>query len=164
MTAIPATEPAALAYTADNCTIGRTLDLLRDRSSFLVVREVFNGVRRFDDIRVHTAIPRAVLSDRLAGLVEHGLLRRVPYREPGQRTRDEYRLTDKGFDLYPVLTALLQWGDRYLADPEGGPLVLSHRDCGAPVHVELRCEAGHDVTVMRDVVPGPGPGARRAPA
>jgi DNA-binding HxlR family transcriptional regulator len=125
-----------------------------------VLREVFLGIHRFDDLRVRTGIPRQVLSGRLATLVEQGVLRRVPYREPGARERQEYRLTDKGLDLYPVLIALREWGDRYLADPGGGPLAIVHRDCGEPVHLVARCAAGHEVDRPRDLVPRPGPGAR----
>jgi len=154
-------SPAALAWSAENCSIGRTLDLLRDRWTFLVLREVVNGVRRFDDMRVRTNVPRAVLSDRLASLVAQGMLRRVPYQEPGQRTRHEYRLTEKGLDLYPVLVAMLEWGDRYLSDAEGPALELVHRDCRAPLHLEVRCEDGHVVTDPREIVARPGPGARR---
>ena len=157
-------SPAALAWSADNCSIGRTLDVLRDRWSFLVLREVFNGVRRFDDMRVRTHIPRAVLSDRLATLVEQGMLRRVPYQEPGRRTRHEYRLTQKGLDLYPVLAAMLEWGDRYLADPDGPALDLIHRDCEAPLHLEVHCDSGHIVTDPRDILTRPGAGARRRTA
>jgi DNA-binding HxlR family transcriptional regulator len=153
-------SPAALAWSAENCSIGRTLDLLRDRWSFLVLREVFNGVRRFDDMRVRTHIPRAVLADRLASLVEQGMLRRVPYREPGKRTRQEYRLTQKGLDLYPVLAAMLEWGNRYLADPDGPALELVHRDCGAALHLEVHCDSGHVVTDPREILTRPGPAAR----
>ena len=99
-------EPAALEWSADNCTIGRALDVIGDRWSLLVLREVFQGIRRFDQLTVRTAIPRQMLTDRLDQLVADGLLRREPYQEPGQRRRHEYRLTDKGLDLYPVLLAL----------------------------------------------------------
>src|ERR671928_1462058 len=99
-------HPSALDWSADNCTIGRTLDVLADRWSFLVVREVFQGIRRFDDLTVRTAIPRTVLTDRLHRLVDAGILRREPYREPGSRSRLEYRLTQKGLDLHPLLLAL----------------------------------------------------------
>lgn len=168
-TAVPAPStregaPTALDWSADNCSIGRTLDVLRDRWSFLVLREVFNGVRRFDDMRVRTSIPRAVLSDRLASLVDQGLLRRVPYREPGMRTRDEYRLTRKGLDLYPVLAAMLEWGNRYLADDDGPALELVHRGCGATMHLEIHCDAGHVVSEPREILTRPGPAARRRTA
>ncbi|MFK3983255.1 winged helix-turn-helix transcriptional regulator [Micromonospora sp. NPDC050397] len=135
--------------------------ILGERWTVVVLREVFTGVRRFDDMRVRTGIPRQVLTNRLAGLVEQGLLRREPYREPGARQRHEYRLTEKGLDLWPVLVALLTWGDRYLADPEGAPLVAAHRDCEAPVRIELHCADGHQVAGPRDVVPRPGPGLRQ---
>ena len=153
-------SPAALAWSTENCSIGRTLDVLRDRWSFLVLREAFNGVRRFDDMRVRTHIPRAVLSDRLATLVEQGMLRRVPYQVPGSRTRHEYRLTQKGLDLYPVLAAMLAWGDRYLADVEGPAVELVHRDCGSPIHLEVHCDSGHVVTDPREIRTRPGPAAR----
>jgi DNA-binding HxlR family transcriptional regulator len=93
-----------------------------------------------------------VLSDRLATLVEQGVLTRVPYQAEGERQRHEYRLTAKGRDLYPTLVALMQWGDTYLADGPP-PLELQHRDCGAAVHLELTCEAGHTVAGAREVEP-----------
>lgn len=151
---------AAQEFSVASCTIGRTMAILGERWTVVVLREVFLGVRRFDDMKARTGIPRQVLANRLAVLVEHDVLRRVPYQQPGARVRHEYRLTDKGFDLYPVLLAVREWGDAYLADPEGPPLLSVHRDCGAPVHTELHCAAGHQVTAYRDVLPRPGPGAR----
>nr|WP_203981547.1 helix-turn-helix domain-containing protein [Planosporangium flavigriseum] len=135
--------------------------IIGDKWTFVVLRDVFQGIHRFDQMRVRTGIPRQVLTNRLDRLVAEGLLRREPYREEGSRTRTEYRLTDKGLDLYPVLVAILAWGDRYLADPEGSPIELVHRDCGAPVHAPLNCTAGHEVKSPREIAPRPGPGARR---
>ena len=154
-------RPEALDWSVDNCTIGRTLDILGDRWSFIVLREVFQGIRRFDDLTVRTSIPRTVLTDRLRRLVDAGILRREPYREPGARGRFEYRLTQKGLDLYPVLLALQAWGDRYLADPEGPPIQFVHRDCGEPLHLVMRCEAGHELERSRDAGGRPGSGAHR---
>jgi len=154
-------RPDALDWSVENCTIGRAMTILGEKWTVVVLREVFNGVRRFDDMRDRTGIPRQVLTNRLAMLVERGVLRRQPYREPGARLRYEYRLTEMGIDLYPVLVAVREWGDRYLADPEGPPLQTVHRDCGALVDTHLRCRAGHEVGSPRDVVPSPGPGARR---
>jgi len=151
--------PPALAYSTENCTIGRSMAILGERWTFVVLREVFNGIRRFEDMRSHTSIPRQVLSDRLGLLVEHDILRKEPYQPPGERVRHEYRLTAKGFDLYPVLAAIADWGDRYLADPAGTPNELAHRDCGAHVHAVLTCEAGHRIDDPRSVAPRPGPGA-----
>jgi DNA-binding HxlR family transcriptional regulator len=154
-------EPAALEWSADNCTIGRALEVIGDRWSLLVLREVFQGIRRFDQLTVRTAIPRQMLTERLEALVADGLLRREPYQEPGQRRRHEYRLTDKGIDLYPVLLALQQWGSAYLADPAGSPIEFVHRDCDEPLDLVLRCRAGHEVTDNRQVGGRVGPGARR---
>ena len=148
-------------YDPANCAIGAAVDILGERATFLVLREAFNGVRRFDDMQRRTGIPRQVLSSRLARLVGEGLLRKVPYQEAGQRSRDEYRLTSKGLDLYPVLVALMQWGDRYEAGPDGPPVALRHRNCGEPVELRLSCRAGHVLESARDVAPVPGPGARR---
>ena len=111
-----------LDYDPANCAIGAAVGIIGERPTFLVLREVFNGVRRFDDMQRRTGIPRQVLSQRLGRLVDEGLLRKMPYQESGQRSRDEYRLTDKGLDLYPVLVSLLQWGDRYAVGPAGPPV------------------------------------------
>jgi DNA-binding HxlR family transcriptional regulator len=148
-------------WSIDNCTVARAMAILGDKWTFVVLREVFVGIRRFDQMRVRTGVPRQVLTNRLDRLVTEGVLRRVPYREEGHRVRDEYRLTEKGLDLYPVLTAILAWGDRYLADPEGSPIELVHRDCGAPVGTPLRCADGHALASPREVVSRPGPGAHR---
>ncbi len=151
----------ALNWSIDNCTVARAMGILGEKWSFVVLREIFTGVRRFDDMRERTGIPRQVLSNRLASLMAYGILRREPYREPGARLRYEYRLTERGFDLYPVLVALRDWGDRYLADPSGGPLRTVHAGCESQVHAVLRCEAGHDVDEVRQVQSRPGPGATR---
>jgi DNA-binding HxlR family transcriptional regulator len=150
-----------LDYDPANCAVGAAVAILGERPTFLVLREAFNGVRRFADMQRRTGIPRQVLSDRLAHLVQEGLLRKVPYRDSGQRSRHEYRLTAKGLDLYPVLVGLMQWGDTYAAGPDGPPVVLRHRDCGEPVHLQLACGAGHVLESARDVTPVPGPGARK---
>lgn len=155
------TASPALEFSTDNCTVGRTMAILGERWTVVVLRELFNGVRRFDDIRRHSGIPRQVLSNRLAGLVDEGILRRQPYRAEGERERHEYRLTAKGLDLYLVLLAVADWGDRYLADPEGPPVEFAHRDCGALVHPVLECDAGHRVDRPRDIAARPGPGAHR---
>jgi DNA-binding HxlR family transcriptional regulator len=130
-------------WKADRCSMAKALEVLSARSSFLIMREAFYGTRRFDDFVARVGITDAVAAARLRELVADGLLAREPYREPGQRTRHEYRLTEKGSDLFPVLVALLQWGDRWLND--GGRVELRHHDCGAHVGVEIRCAEGHEV-------------------
>jgi DNA-binding HxlR family transcriptional regulator len=137
-------EPRS-AWTADRCTIAKSLDVIATRSAFLILREAFYGTTRFDDFAQRVGIREPVTAARLRELVDHGLLEREDYREPGQRTRQRYRLTRKGADLFPALAALMQWGDRWL-DERGGPIELQHRDCGEPVAVELRCAAGHAVS------------------
>jgi DNA-binding HxlR family transcriptional regulator len=122
-----------------------------EKWSLLVLREAFLGVRRFAEFQRHLGAPKAVLTDRLGTLVEQGILRRVPYRAEGERQRHEYRLTEKGLDLYPTLVALMQWGDRYLGDGTAPPLELRHRDCGSPVHLGLVCDEGHQLAGARDV-------------
>jgi DNA-binding HxlR family transcriptional regulator len=154
-------RPWILDYDTANCAIGAAVEIIGERPTFLVLREAFNGVRRFDDMQRRTAMPRQVLSDRLARLVEAGLLRKVPYRENGQRRRDEYRLTDKGLDLYPVLVALMAWGNQHAVGPEGPQVLLRHRDCDEPVQLQLSCRAGHVLDSAREVTTVPGPGARK---
>src|SRR5260370_23071255 len=153
-------RPWILDYDSTNCAIGAAVGIIGERPTFLVLREAFNGVRRFDDIQRRTAMPRQVLSHRLARLVEEGLLRKVPYQDSGQRSRDEYRLTDKGLDLYPVLVALMQWGDQYAVAPAGPQVLLRHRDCGEPLQLQLSCRAGHVLDSAREVTAVLGPGAR----
>src|SRR5438552_7474244 len=126
-------RPWILEYDTANCTIGAAVAAIGEKWTFLVLREAFNGVRRFDDMRRRTKAPRQVLSDRLSKLADECLLRRVPYQERGQRARLEYRLTEKGLDLYPVLVSLMEWGEKYAAGPAGPQVLLTHRDCGAGV-------------------------------
>ena len=154
------TAPPALAWSTANCTVGRTMAILGERWTLVVLREVFNGVRRFEDIRRHSGIPRQVLSNRLALLVEQDVLRREPYRDPGERARHEYRLTEKGFDLYPVLVAIAGWGDRYVADGAGPPVEFEHRGCGAQVRLVVECAEGHRIEAPREVQTRTGPGIR----
>jgi DNA-binding HxlR family transcriptional regulator len=130
------------AWTASACSLARALDVVSTRSAFLLLREAFYGTARFDDFAERAGVSEPVAAARLRELVGAGLLTREEYREPGQRARLAYRLTDKGADLFPALAALMQWGDRWLSS-DGGPIGLRHRDCGEPVEVELRCAAGH---------------------
>jgi DNA-binding HxlR family transcriptional regulator len=148
------------AYDSDACSIARTLALVGDRWTLLVLRDVANGVGRFDELAGHLGIARNVLSRRLARLAEAGLVERTAYREPGARERHQYRLSQAGRDLIPVLLAFLAWGDRHLAGPEGPPAVVRHADCGAPVKVSLTCADGHELGDRPRVRLEPGPGSR----
>lgn len=128
---------------ARQCSVARVLEVVGEKWALLVLREVFLGVCRFDAIQAATGAPRAVLVRRLRTLVEAGVLRQQQYRDGDTRPRWEYRLTEQGAELQPVLTALMQWGDRYLAGADGPPLRLTHSDCGAQVRAILSCADGH---------------------
>jgi DNA-binding HxlR family transcriptional regulator len=151
-------------YSADNCSVKRTLDVVGEKWTLLVLREAFYGARRFEDFRRRVGCARNVLSERLGTLVDAGLMVREPYREPNQRTRHEYRLTEKGIDLLPALVALMHWGDRWEADAEGPPVEVVHRECGHPVETILRCSRDRESLTARDTRVRPGPGARCARA
>ena len=143
-------------WEARNCPIAKSIGLIGSRSAFLILREAFYGTTRFDEFAERAGISEPVAAARLRELVEAGLLERRPYREPGQRTRSEYHLTEMGADFFPALVALMQWGDRWLG-PAG--VELRHHDCGSPVRAELSCTSGHRVPVGEiDLAP------RRQPA
>ena len=140
-----------------NCPVAATLEVIGERWTPLVLREVFLGRRRFEEIQRGSGAATNIVADRLATLVEQGVLRKVPYGERSDRF--EYRLTRKGADLAPVIQAILQWGTRYTAPPEGPARVLLHTACGhetEPVHVCSHCGEELD---PREIRTGPGPGA-----
>jgi DNA-binding HxlR family transcriptional regulator len=145
----------AASWDRSNCSVAGTLAVVGEKWSLLVLREAFLGVRRFADLQRILGAPKAVLTDRLATLVGHGVLTRVPYQAEGERQRHEYRLTQKGLDLYPALVALMEWGDRYLCEDGVPPLELRHKDCGAPVRLTLVCGEGHELGGAREVRPHP---------
>jgi DNA-binding HxlR family transcriptional regulator len=149
-------------WSAENCSVKRTLDIVGEKWTFLVLREAYYGARRFEQFHAGVGCARNLLTSRLNTLVEHGLMQRLPYQEPGARQRSEYRLTEAGLELFPALVTLMLWGDRWVADPDGPPVEITHRDCGQRVRVELRCDGGHGGLTARDTVPVPGPGARLA--
>lgn len=131
-------------FPRDACSVAATLEVIGERWTMHVLREAFLGVRRFEDFRRNIGVARNILSDRLNTLVSEGILRRVPYSE--RPLRHEYRLTEKGVDLYGVLIELGKWGDRWEPRPEGPALVLRHRDCGAVIQPVLACpECGEPV-------------------
>ncbi|HEX9375142.1 MAG TPA: helix-turn-helix domain-containing protein [Actinomycetota bacterium] len=144
-------------FTNENCSVARTLEVIGERWTMLVLREAFFRVRRFDEFQRNTGAARNILSDRLRTLVEHGILERRQYRE--HPPRFEYRLTEKGVDLYPVLIALMQWGDKHAPGESGPPVTLEHRGCGKPSSPELVCSECGELIGARDMRPLPGPGA-----
>lgn len=148
-----------LAQDTSNCSVGRAVALVGQPWVILILRDVSQGLRRFSDLQAHLGVSRSVLSDRLENMVAGGILELRDYQEPGSRRRSEYHLTEMGRDLYPALTALRVWGDRYLADPEGPATEVLHRGCGAPVHTALMCAEGHLVQAD-ELQRRPGAGAR----
>jgi DNA-binding HxlR family transcriptional regulator len=122
------------------CSVARTLDVVGEKWSLLVLREAFLGVGRFDQMAANTGAPRDVLSARLKTLVAAGILERVLYNE--HPPRYEYALTDAGRELRPVILSLMHWGDRHLADEHGPPMTLTHK-CGHVFVPELTCAACH---------------------
>lgn len=144
-------------FTDQNCSIASSLEVLGERWTLLVMREVLFGRRRFADIRRHVGVAPNILSDRLQTLVEHGLLERRLYSEHPEA--HEYLPTRKGRDVNPVIVALVQWGDRYAAPPAGPPRVLVHTACGHDAHPELRCAHCHEKIKSHELRVRPGPGA-----
>ena len=143
------------------CSVARTLSVVGDRWTLLILRDAFLRTRRFEDFQARLGMTRHRLADRLAKLVEHGVFARVRYQERPQRY--EYRLTEKGRDLYPVIVALVGWGDRWMAGTAGAPIELVHRSCGAVITPALTCPRCGDALTARDVAAQPGP-ALRPPA
>jgi DNA-binding HxlR family transcriptional regulator len=131
------------------CSIARTLELIGEKWALLALREVFLGVRRFDTIQRNTGAPRDILSARLRKLIASGVLERRQYQE--RPARFEYRLTEAGRELLPVLLTLMQWGDRHLSDGEP-PLTYRHR-CGADLDPVLVCGACGEPVARRDLTP-----------
>ena len=140
-----------------NCSIARTLEVVGEKWTILILREVWYGSSRFSDFERILGCPRNLLAQRLHKLVDHGILSTEPYQEAGTRSRLRYVITPKGMDLVPAVMGLLQWGDRYRADPEGPAIVNSHRGCGSALEVHVRCGEDHQVSAD-DIQSAPGPG------
>ena len=136
-------------FDGQNCSIARALEVLGERWTLLILREVLLGRRRFEELRRNTGVATNILTDRLATLVEHGVL---------ERREDEYVPTRKAIDANPVLVALLQWGDAHAA-PDGPPRVLVHARCGHDAHPQLQCAHCEEEIRPGELRVRPGPGA-----
>ena|SRR5437867_9230811 len=144
------------------CSVAQTLEIVGERWTMLVLREAFLGTRRFEGFQRNTGCARNILSDRLQRLVANGILERRPYQD--RPPRFEYRLTQKGVDLYPAIIALMQWGDRYVAGERGPAIVLEHKACGHETKPELVCSECGEPVHARAMRAHPGPGAISASA
>jgi DNA-binding HxlR family transcriptional regulator len=143
----------------ENCSLARTLSVVGDRWTLLVLREAYLRVRRFDEFQERLGIARRVLAERLKRLVDHGVLRKVAYQDAPPRF--EYRLTQKGLDLYPALISLVHWGDEHYAGKKGPPLLHRHLTCGHDFRAVLACSVCGETIDPRAVAPHAGPGARK---
>ena len=146
----------------ESCSVARTVSVIGDRWTLLILRDCFLRVRRFEAFQERLGITRPILADRLRKLVEAGVLEKVPYQE--RPLRHEYRLTEKGLALHPVLMAIVHWGDVHMAGDAGRPVLHRHRACGHLFDPVVACsECGGEVHA-RDVTVEPGPASRRAHA
>jgi len=143
------------------CSIARSLAVAGEPWSPLVLRDVWVGIRRFDDIQRDLGISRKVLAERLRHLVDSGMLERRPYSE--RPPRHEYVLTPKGFEFVDVLMAMAAWGDRWTAGDAGPPALRRHRKCGEITQIDMHCSVCGEVLSASDVDVEPGPGAAAQP-
>jgi DNA-binding HxlR family transcriptional regulator len=148
-------------YPGQNCSAARTLEVIGERWTLLIIREVFSRSRRFEAMQRSLGIARNVLAARLQALQDEGILERRLYSHSPPRY--EYFLTEKGLDLWPILVALLAFGDRHFAGPEGPPLLIVHKECGGRVNDRRICERCGKELEVREARAVPGPGAAAAP-
>jgi DNA-binding HxlR family transcriptional regulator len=141
-----------------NCSVAQCLEIVGEWWSLLIVREAFLGVRRFDEMQRDLGISRNILTERLNRLVAAGIFERVLYSD--RPPRYEYRLTDKGRDLWPVITSMRQWGDKYSA-PAGPPVELVHKSCGEVTEAIMVCSRCGERLAAHDVRAIAGPGSDR---
>jgi len=128
-----------------DCSIARTLAVIGDRWTLMILRDCFLGIRRFEDFERRLGISRSIIAERLKTLVDEGVLRREPYQD--RPVRHEYRLTEKGLGLHPVMMALVRWGDVHYAGRDGPPMIHHHKACGCDFHPVQTCsECGAPVT------------------
>lgn len=138
------------------CSVARSLAILGDRWTLLIIRSAFLQVRRFADLQAQLGVPKHVLSTRLKRLVDDGILQKVAYQTAPPRY--EYKLTEKGRDLYPVILTLVAWGDKWLDGGHGAPLLYRHKACGHVFTPVLACSACGERVAARDVAIEAGPG------
>ncbi len=141
------------------CSVARTLSVVGDRWTMLIIRDAFLGIRRFDGWRDDLGMTPHRLSDRLRMLVRDGVLRRIEYQKRPRRF--EYRLTEKGLDLYPLLVAMVTWGDHWMAGAGGPPVEIVHRRCGHVINPKLICPSCGERIVPREMSARPGPALKR---
>lgn len=140
------------------CSIARSLSVVGDRWTILILRNAFMRTRRFDDFQAQIGITRHLLASRLSKLVKMGVMEKQPYQE--RPVRYEYRLTDQGRELYPVLQSLIAWGDKWLDAGKGAPLEFVHMECGKRYTPVMVCSECREPIDPREVMPRTGPGLK----
>lgn len=138
------------------CSMARGLAIFGDRWTLLIIRDAFRRVKRFSDFQKSLGITKHRLSDRLNRLVDAGILKKVAYDQTGKRF--EYRLTEKGLDLYPILMSVVQWGDKWESDEDGAPVVYTHKPCGHRMNAKYVCDCCGEEIRATDIEPHAGPG------
>lgn len=138
------------------CSVARTLSVLGDRWTTLILRNAFMDIRRFDDFQRSLGLTRHVLSERLKRLVEHEILVKVPYVE--RQERFEYQLTEKGLDLYPIILSMVQWADKWMDKGLGKPIEFTHKSCGKKISPKVVCSECEEPIRVKDVRVAAGPG------
>jgi DNA-binding HxlR family transcriptional regulator len=146
----------------EQCSVARTVAVIGDRWSLLVLRDCFLRVRRFEEFQSRLGVTRHILADRLKKLVHFGVLRRAPYQQ--KPTRYEYILTQKGLDLYPVVMSIVHWGDTHMVDERGRPMLHEHRRCGRMFDPVLTCSECGEPIIAKEVHVHAGPGAAEGAA
>jgi DNA-binding HxlR family transcriptional regulator len=149
--------PLQRSYANQECSVAATLEIVGERWTLLIVREVLLGVHRFSELQADLGVARNVLQARLARLVEHGILERRRYQEHPPRA--EYQLTEAGLDLWPTIVSLMSWGDRHRPRPDGPPVAITHRDCGGEMDAHRICARCGARLGPRDVWAAPGESA-----
>jgi len=139
---------------AEPCSLARSVAVIGDRWTLMLLRDCFLGIRRFEDFERRLGISRSLIAERLKRLVEEGVLRREAYQD--RPVRHEYRLTDKGLDLHPVMMAIVHWGDMHYAGETGPPLIHRHRVCGHDFTPVMSCSECARTLTARDVEVRPG--------
>ncbi|MBN9596027.1 MAG: helix-turn-helix transcriptional regulator [Afipia sp.] len=142
------------------CSMSRTVSVIGDRWTLLILRDCFRRIRRFDEFQSRLGITRHLLAERLRKLVRQGVLRKVAYQERPKRY--EYILTQKGLELHPIMMAIVHWGDVHMSDERGRPVLHQHKNCGHHFDPVMTCSVCHEPLAAKEVHVHPGPGADRS--